>query len=368
MPPIDPFHLDRGSPSPEPDSPRPCPACGYDRRGTAMGQPCPECGRVEVTSGVAWTGTSCIKCGCPTPGLPVGALCRACAQALPPPGERFESHPSCGQCGYSRQGIASSVPCPECGETPSDRGDATPSGVRRTVLAQGEVSFRISNRLARSWHFRAALLAVFWSVVGVAGSGVVSMIGLPNSQYYAALSLWAVIAAAAVWLCSPRSLDIERPAWLLVRWGARLGLVCWAIGLWWAATSTSATWGPVWMQAGGLIGGVLLLAVLASTARELELLHTARKLTTSAVLLPPIMVFTWVMPFPEDAVTIAEGPVGFIHVVVLLVAVGPWFWLLARVARSLLDMSAACRWTAVARRDQARRDHAWKQRMTRDED
>jgi len=236
------------------------------------------------------------------------------------------------------------------------------------VLSAGEVSFRIPSHLARSWPFRAALLAVFWCIVGVGGTGIVSMIGLPNQHYYEALTLWAAIAAAATWFCSPRTLDMERPAWFLVRWGARAGLICWAVGLWLATQPTPDDWTATWMQAGGVVGGVLLLAVLASVARELELLHSARKLTTSAVLLPPIMLFTWVMPFPEDAVTIGDGPVGLIHSVFLLVSIGPWFWLLARVARAVLDLTAACRWTGVAHRDRAGRDDAWKRRMQRDED
>ncbi|MDP7029271.1 MAG: hypothetical protein QF733_03520 [Phycisphaerales bacterium] len=240
--------------------------------------------------------------------------------------------------------------------------------MRRTVLPQGEVSFRISGRLARSWHFRAALLVILWSIVGVGGTGVVSMVGLPNSTYFAVLAMWAGVASIAVWFCSPRSLDIERPLWILVRWGARLGLACWAVGLWEARQPTIGMGPAIWMQAGGAVGGVLLLAVLASVARELELLHSARKLTTSAVLFLPIMLFTWIMPFPEDAVTISEGPAGLVQSVFLLIAVVPWFWLLLRVARAVLDMTAECRWAGVAHRDQASRDDAWKQRMQRDDD
>jgi hypothetical protein len=55
---------------------RACFRCGYDRRGLAMGAPCPECGE---RGGCAW-------CGYDRRGLSETALCPECGRAGPKAG------------------------------------------------------------------------------------------------------------------------------------------------------------------------------------------------------------------------------------------------------------------------------------------
>jgi hypothetical protein len=377
MAPIDPFFL---TPQDEPgeSSSRPCGCCAYDLRGLPAHRPCPECGHVsqEATgsatpSGTPHGGTSCIQCNSPTPGLPVGALCVRCAQKLPPPGRRFAEEPTnreCNGCGYDLRATPVGAPCPECGQPPLTTDGGRTSEFRKTVLASGELSFRISNRRTRSWLFRGALLATFWSVIVVGMIGIISMVGISSNTYNLVLAICVSVAAIAIWPLSPNSLDRERPAWLFVRFGGRVGLACWALGLWWYTQSAGENWGAMAMQLIGLVGGMLYLAVLASVARELELLHAARKLTTSAVLLIPIGLYTFVMPFPEGKVVIDQGAFGFVAVVFVLISIVPWYWLLLRVARSVLELASEARWTERAHQDYSQRAAGWQDRMKQHED
>jgi hypothetical protein len=201
--------------------------------------------------------------------------------------------------------------------------------------------------------------------VGVVG--VMSMVGMSPAAYNGVLAVCGVVAAVAVWPLSPASLDKERPAWLFVRFGARLGLIAWALGLWWYIQPTADKWEATAMQLAGVIGGMFFLAVLASIARELELFHTARRLTSAAVLVIPVGVYTFVMPFPEDQVVITTGAFGMVAVVFLIFSILPWFWLLLQVARSVLELASESRWAAVAHADLADREARLRQRVNRPE-
>ena len=194
------------------------------------------------------------------------------------------------------------------------------------------------------------------------------MVGISSNTYNLVLAICATVAAIAIWPLSPHSLDRERPAWFFVRFGGRVGLACWALGLWWFTLSTEEGRAVMAMQLIGLVGGMLFLAVLASVARELELLHVARKLTTSAVLLIPIGLYTFVMPFPESRVNIDQGAFGFVAVVFVLFSILPWYWLLLRVARSVLELASEARWTERAHQDYSKRAAGWQDRMKQHED
>jgi len=193
--------------------------------------------------------------------------------------------------------------------------------------------------------------------------GIMSMVGISSNTYNSVLAICAAVAAIAIWPLSPNTLDRERPAWFFVRFGGRAGLACWAFGLWWYTQPTDDKWEATVMQLIGLVGGMLFLAILASIARELELLHAARKLTTSSVLLIPIGLYTFVMPFPQNEATIDQGPFGFVAVVFVLLSIVPWYWLLLRVARAVLELASEARWTQRAHQDYSQREAGWHDRM-----
>jgi len=231
-----------------------------------------------------------------------------------------------------------------------------PAASRRSRIQAGERSFRVTNRQSASIVFRGGLLVVLCCTLVTVGAGMVSMSGLTNEQYFTVLAWTATAAAIAAWPITPRGLDIERPAFMLVRWGARLGLAMWAVGLWDLAGDPTTRWGPLGLESAGIVGAALLLACGASIAREFELQHTSRRLTTSAVLAVPIGVFTWIMPFPGDRLNIPAGPEGLIAVVFTLFCVCPWWWLLLRTARSIKDLYRETSWTIRAARDAKARD------------
>lgn len=377
MPPIDPFHL---SPQ-DTDGPegRTCGGCGYDLRGIPMSRPCPECGlegstpgSIADSSGVdpsdRGPGIACSNCGTPTPGLPIGALCPDCARSLPDShggaSEPADNAQPCASCGYDLQGLPLRGPCPECGfvSTRAQGGHVT-TAARPNILAAGERSLRVTERYARSIGFRGGLFVLIVSLVALAGIGMVSMSGLASEDYVRALMAVGVAVSAASWLVTPRSLDVEHPIFLVVRWGARLALPCWVLGLWLELKDGQFTWTSSMLELAGAFGAALLLASLASIANELEIKYTARRLTTSIWLIGPVGLLTWVMPFPESAVQIESGPFGMVATIFILIAVGPWFWLVLRTARSVLELFSMGRWIRKAHHDAEARDRALRDRM-----
>ncbi len=380
MPPIDPFKYSGSGPNLEP---RLCSKCGYDLRRLHSARPCPECGQVQTSNAPvpdrSTSGMACVKCGTPTPGLPLGAMCRECAQKLPPPpetpadmggldsGSRMTGA-TCQSCGYSMRGLPPMQPCPECGSVPpSPRTEGHVTKSRPTILAAGEISIRITNQWRCSLVFRGAMLTVLLGVIAVGVIGIISMIELPRAQYCKALAITAAAVAIAAWALTPAGLDRERPAWIMVRWGARIGLLLWPLGLWSAADPAANQWESVVLQFVGIVGAMLFLATLASIAREVELLYTSRRLTTLAFLAIPVGIFTWIMPFPESRLVIPDGPIGMIGMVFLIVSILPWYWFLVQVGRSAQDLLSESGWAARARLDRVRRDAAFRARMDREE-
>jgi len=206
---------------------------------------------------------------------------------------------------------------------------------------------------------------VLLSVLAIGAIGIVSMVGLARGPYYHSLAIAAAAVAVVSWVLTPASLDRERPAWLIVRWGARTGLALWVPALWSAADPAANRWELLVLEAIGLVGAMLFLAVLASIAREVELLHTARRLTTLAVVSIPIGAFTWIMPFPESRFVLPDGAAGMIGTVFVLFSVAPWYWLLIQTARSAGDLATESQWSARARRDRVKRDAAFRTRVDR---
>ena len=388
MPPIDPFFL---TPQ-DMDGPegRTCSGCGYDLRGIPMSQPCPECGLVAAPSGPIASpreasesafdsGITCGQCGTPTPGLPIGALCPECARKLP------DSHSGpvasadgdnarpCVSCGYDLQGSPPMGPCPECGFVPTRAGGGgVRTAARPNILAAGERSLRVSDRFARGFVFRLGLFMLLAGLVTLAGVDIASMMGMASKNYLRALMAVGAVIAAASWFVTPRSLDIEQPVFFVVRWGARVTLPCWVLGLWieleqgtYSSWTSQTFYTVALLELVGIFGVALLLASLASIANELEIKHTARRLTTTIWLIGPVGVLTWLMPFPEKAVNIDPGPFGMVASIFILIVVGPWFWLLLRTIRSVLELLSLGRWISRAHHDVEERDRALRERVQR---
>lgn len=362
MPPIDPFHL---TPRPlEPSHPRCCPHCGYDCRGLEWGRPCPECGG-DLTAREAMAGSRasagvggvvCVKCGAPTPGQPIGSMCSTCANRVasgfgPASMGSASEDPlprQCRQCGYDLRGHPLDAPCPECGPL---QGELASQPRRVSSLRTADRSFRVSERFVGSLTFQASLALMAAAILATMAIGLVSMIGLDGVRYHAALAIVAGVVAVVAWPLTPGGLDRERPAWLVIRFIARAGPVVWAVGLWWYTSPIPPGETALLLEFLGISGTTLLLASMASIARELELLHTSRRLTTSAVLAVPIGVFTWVVPFPENRLLIPEGAFGLVATIFTVLAVLPWLWLLLQILRSTLDLLSESRWTRRARAD-----------------
>ncbi len=137
---------------------------------------------------------------------------------------------------------------------------------------------------------------------------------------------------------------------------------CWAIALLVLQVSGPALqpWSLL-LEFLGLVGMVIMVCLLDEAATELELRVTARRLCTTAWLLIPAGALAWISPFPGDTVALPDSPLGMIGVFFVATVVGPWFWMLFRLARSLWDIARYQSWTRrVARestaRNQSRRD------------
>jgi hypothetical protein len=237
------------------------------------------------------------------------------------------------------------------------------TSARPTILVAGERSIRVSERFARSITFRCGLFMVIVALVALAAIGVVSMFGLASKDYVRLLMVVGAVVAAASWIVTPRSLDIEHPTFFIVRWGARLLLPCWVFGLWLELRAGQPTWESFALEFAGAFGAALLLASLASIANELEIKHTSRRLTTTIWLIGPVGLLTWIMPFPENRVAIDTGPFGMVASIFILIAVGPWFWLVLRTIRSLVELFSLGRWIEKAHHDAEERDRALRERM-----
>ena len=206
MPPIDPFHL-----TPE-DYDRPvgrtCDGCGYDLQGIPVSRPCPECGVVASVAtpdnstfggdlAAMPDGMACAACGTPIPGLALGAMCMACAQtqtssvstiAQGDPGRPVDPTHPCPECGYDLQGTSIGRPCPECGTISAQSRSGVPtSRARPTILAEGEISLRVTEKFSRSMGYRAGLALVLGSLVITAIAGIVSMNGASIDSYLKSL-------------------------------------------------------------------------------------------------------------------------------------------------------------------------------------
>lgn len=385
MPPIDPFHL-----TPEDDDgpiDRTCGRCGYDRRGLPKLRPCPECGVVpSATASGADTaevylsempdGIACAACGTPTPGLACGAMCMACAQShissVSDAGKsesRLPVDPTfpCPECGYDLQGTAVGRPCPECGTVLSrSRRRGTTSKFRPTILADGETSLRVTERFSRSIGYRTGLCLVFGSITITVTAGVLSMWGVPTDSYLRALIVAGVAASVAAWFVTPSTLDVEHPVFAGVRWGARVCLLGWPFGVFVEFTDGGVSWWSIGLQCVGLLGAGLLLMSLVCLANEFEMKHLARRLTTTVWLLFPIGLLTWILPFPEDTIVMPEGSFGLVATIFILIAVGPWYWMLLRTMRSVWGLLLMSSWAGRAHNDEIEQDRAMRARMNGD--
>lgn len=385
MPPIDPFHL-----TPEDyDGPvgRICDGCGYDLQGIPVSRPCPECGVVASVAtpdnstfggdlAAMPEGMACAACGTPIPGLAFGAMCMACAQtqtssvsaiAQCDPGRAVDPTHPCPECGYDLQGTSIGRPCPECGTISSQSRSGVPtSRARPTILAEGETSLRVTEKFSRSMGYRAGLALVLGSLVITAIAGIVSMNGASIDSYLKSLIVAGIAAAVASWFVTPATLDVEYPVFVVVRWGARVCLMFWPLGVLVELNRGAVSWGSVGLQCVGLFGAALLLITLASLANELELKHVSRRLTTTVWMLFPIGGFTWFAPFPEAAIVIADGAFGLVAVVFVLISIAPWYWLLLRTLRSVWGLLSLSGWAGRAHNDEIERDRAMRGRMKGD--
>jgi hypothetical protein len=212
---------------------------------------------------------------------------------------------------------------------------------------------------------------LFAGLMTLVGVDIASMMGLASKDYLRALMAVGAVIAAASWLVTPRSLDVEHPVFFVVRWGARITIPCWVLGLWIELEQGTYSWTSqtfytiALLELVGIFGVALLLASLASIANELEIKHTARRLTTTIWLIGPVGVLTWLMPFPENAVHIDLGPIGLVASIYILIVVGPWFWLLLRTIRSVLELLSLGRWISRAHHDVEERDRALRERVQR---
>ncbi|MBT4768524.1 MAG: hypothetical protein HOO04_09210 [Phycisphaerae bacterium] len=385
MPPIDPFHL-----TPEDyEGPagRTCDGCGYDLQGIPVSRPCPECGVVASAAtpdnstfrgdlAAMPDGMACVVCGTPTPGLALGAMCMACAQTQTSsvsaaagcePGRPVDPTHPCPECGYDLQGTSIGRPCPECGtiSAQSRRGIPT-SKARPTILAEGETSLRVTEKFSRSMGYRAGLALVLGSLVITAIAGIVSMNGASIDSYLKSLIVAGIAAAVASWLVTPATLDVEYPVFVVVRWGARVCLMFWPIGVLVELYRGTVSWGSAGLQCVGLFGASLLLITLASLANELEMKHVSRRLTTSVWVLFPIGVYTWLAPFPEAAIAIADGAFGLVAVIFVLISIAPWYWLLLRTLRSVWGLLSLSGWAGQAHNNEVKRDRARRARIKGD--
>lgn len=385
MPPIDPFHL-----TPEDyDGPvgRICDGCGYDLQGIPVSRPCPECGVVASVAtpdnstfggdlAAMPEGMACAACGTPIPGLAFGAMCMACAQtqtssvsaiAQCDPGRAVDPTHPCPECGYDLQGTSIGRPCPECGTISSQSRSGVPtSRARPTILAEGETSLRVTEKFSRSMGYRAGLALVLGSLVITAIAGIVSMNDASIDSYLKSLIMAGIAAAVASWFVTPATLDVEYPVFVVVRWGARVCLMFWPLGVLVELNRGAVSWGSVGLQCVGLFGAALLLITLASLANELELKHVSRRLTTTVWMLFPIGGFTWFAPFPEAAIVIADGAFGLVAVIFVLISIAPWYWLLLRTLRSVWGLLSLSGWAGRAHNDEIERDRAMRGRMKGD--
>jgi hypothetical protein len=211
--------------------------------------------------------------------------------------------------------------------------------------------------------FRGGIALLLLTVVALIAAGVLSMMGTFDDETYRTVLVWIAISGTlGVWGTTPSTFDVGANGWLLFRWAARLLLPCWAIAL-----LVLQVPGPVlqpWsllLEFLGLVGMVIAVCLLDVAATELEIRVTARRLSTTAWLLIPAGVLAWISPFPEDSLSLPDSPLGMIGAIFVAIVVGPWFWMLLRLARSLWDIARYQSWTRrVARestaRDQSRRD------------
>lgn len=389
MPPIDPFFL---TPS-EPPSPgnRTCSNCGYDCRGIGLARPCPECGHEETPAeaplavdaqessgraprGIHPGGLTCPRCGTSTQGLPIGALCAACAKETPGRSQQV-SHDDgsvpCVVCGYDRRATPAAMVCPECGAVPEAAvaSQSVPGAVSSplsTRSARSLTSNRLPPQVAMSWMFRTGTSLALAATLGLIAVGVLSMTGVlaEDSDYREVLLLVALAGAFSVWLVTPSTLDVGFKGWLVARWAVRLLTPCWVAGLWLWDVS-----GPVWqpwtlvLELLGLIGLIVTMFVYETISVELELRATARRFATTGWLWMPAALLAWLGPFPERTLVLPDSPVGMIGAIFVLIVIGPWFWMLGRTARSLQDIRRLRSWTRRHHREAEARVEARRERL-----
>lgn len=361
---------------PSPEGPagtsRPCPTCGYDRRGIPRDRPCPECGCTlepeadfeVVTTPAVDMGLRCPKCSRPTPGQAIGSLCVHCAQSAPidspldvPDGSELDAPSLCGQCGYDLRGTALTGVCPECGE-PLAQPSSTfgPGGVPQRRTRRGELSARMPKRIVNSLLFRSGYGVLVTALIVLLITGLASLGGIDRVVYLQILEVIAVGVAASAWITLPRTLDIGRPWWAIWRWGARLALVCWPLGL----AAQLRLWDWTLMQSQlleliGLVGMAVYSAMLASVAAELDLRDTSRRLTTATWFVIPIGVFAHFGPYPGQVMslgnTVIDGLIGSF----ILMTILPWIWLVIRLLRASWEIMRYGQWAVRATADARRR-------------
>ena len=256
----------------------------------------------------------------------------------------------CRACGYSLRGLPSRGQCPECGEAyPPER---SLLAVHRYVRLDAPEIMRADGVESGCWRWglRLCLTATMIALV----MQVAPLIARDVHRYHAII----MVIAALIW-CLGLPLAIPgqlAPRFVWLRRWRRTALL--SQGIWigvFAAEAVFVDGSPtpqrtaidvvVWcaVPIAGL-GLMMMLPLLATIARDLDLRATATRLRLCLLMFPIWGTFVWVSDYPSRAVDPPEGLLGAGVWLVLLMMLIPWWTMFLLTGHAWLQMLSRARW------------------------
>lgn len=263
----------------------------------------------------------------------------------------IETDRSCAECGYNLRGLTPGNKCPECGTAIPGEHDPGPSD---ELLGEGDPKSR------RSWQIGLGLAAgcVAFSFVSrwIVSLLAIFILGKRPDVYHFIMILCSIIWVVAVWMITPKTLDVQWPRLRPLRWGVRITQIFWPLALTVHAIALTANLSQTqedWLLLFQLWGRLLAGMGVIGLAWQMHMIADRAQCSKAA---SRMLIAAWVMPFFAILLMLFPSTMAWITLTLLMFVLFFWTWTMVLFAMGLWELSSHAGWSLKRTHDQVDRE------------